>query len=473
MNFGTVKTAFKPENLRQLCKDAPENAKKYCKQYFVKVDEPMGVLMWVPVENRCVHYKSEELKKTYLKAPEEKNQFNIQHWFFNTDTEYMKIAVEVNEPRTFSVDDQLYVNQFSGFLHPRDKIEFTERQKIGCQKMWDHYKYVLCSGNQEQFDYYQKWVSHMVSGRKLNTGIYQKADEGVGKTIQTGFLIHHVLGERICLMSDKPDTIMGAFNGELSGKIFLSLEEMPCISQGQWSTLTNAIKNYITGTSLLINEKHKTPFTVKNVLNTILNSNNNALKIHGTTRRWMIPTISEAKMGDVEYFNDLRSYCTRDVGHAFYLQCLEIAEATKDWNEMVIPDTDFKHNATVENLHSVHKFIKETYIKHGNGINCKFADLFDEYCQYAIANKYKDITNIEFRTQLIKADFEAKVNLKNRTKNVLYVICSHEQLLNTFRSKNWIHELDEIVDERIEIVMGKVKIYIPKSFLDVDDEICN
>jgi len=89
------------------------------------------------------------------------------------------------------------------------------------QKIWNHIKEAWCSGKQDQFEYIQKWISHVVSGRKMRTCLYLTSVQGIGKSIIIKFLAEQVLG-----------------------LLLFVLEEAPCASANEWKVLTDKLKNF-------------------------------------------------------------------------------------------------------------------------------------------------------------------------------------------------------------------------------------
>ena len=60
-----------------------EEAKKYVNEYFIKLDSPSGVLMWLAYEKRIIMLSNDDVKKSYINQ-----EFKLQHWFFNENPIY-------------------------------------------------------------------------------------------------------------------------------------------------------------------------------------------------------------------------------------------------------------------------------------------------------------------------------------------------------------------------------------------------
>ena len=145
---------------------------------------------------------------------------------------------------------------------------------------------------------------------------------------------------------------------------------MPAHTQGQWNSLADSLKNFITHGELKVEEKNKTPFHVKNTLSTMISTNNNSLKLEIDDRRFFIADVSHDRVGDFEYFDKLGSYTTDDaVGEAFYWYCKKHAEENNDFDPRRIPKTQSKTDQVIDNLWPIHKFIKARYVLRRRGIN--------------------------------------------------------------------------------------------------------
>lgn len=446
--FGTPKVAFSLDHLRSLLEvnNIPA-VKEYIKQYFMKIDNPMCVLMWKPVEGIFASFDRKDLKPLYFANPYKKNKhdnmFDLCEWFFVQDCECRHQTMNPGEQPLFEIRGQKYVNHFAGYLHSYDPHKkFSDETTQRANRIWAHIKQVWCGEKEEIFTYVKHWISRMVSGRKMETALYLKSEQGTGKSLIIEFLREFVLGKSLVHTSDKVDTIMGNFNSELVGKVLLNLEEMPCETTNAWNTLTNALKHYVTGSVLQINEKHQKKFSIDNFLSIILNTNNNALKLTNDDRRWVVLPVSTCRKGDFKYFNSLFTDCfTLDVGEAFYHQCISLVNANPKFSERMIPVTEEKADMVTDNLHSLYKFIKEAYLQEQDGINEPLKEFYLNYTVYCADHARKNVPSKIETSRLLQA---IKIEVKPKTNNVTFVSISHLDLLKTFMDKKWIHETDDI-----------------------------
>src|SRR5579885_3183240 len=98
--FGTATENFKLAKLTSLMERKEfDNAKRYIQQYFIKIAEPVCVLMYFPTENRYAIMNYEEVKKGHLLKRFDTEECRLQSWFFNY-TESFIITNRINSPKT-------------------------------------------------------------------------------------------------------------------------------------------------------------------------------------------------------------------------------------------------------------------------------------------------------------------------------------------------------------------------------------
>jgi hypothetical protein len=439
--FGTEKLNYNVNKLIQFVESGKfDEAKIYLKKYFVKVMKPIGVLLWMSAEEELFFYEFHQIKKIIPKI--RNNNFDIQLWFLNDYNDFYLQNINVSQGRIYKNNDQLYINLFPGYLHTHTKSydSFSSDIKGKVELIWNHIKIVWCSDQDDLFDYNKKWISHMVSGRKMTTCLYLKSGQGTGKSVITEFLQHKVLGIKIVYATSNPDCITG-FNKQLLGKVLLVLEELPATTKSQWCTISNALKHFITGKTYTNKEKNITDFEIDNNISVIINTNNNAIKIESDDRRFLINDISHEKLGDQKYFTEIHDATYSDnVGEAFYWYCREYSANYKDFKEFPPPLTQTKKDLIIDNLHSLFDFIKDEYIKTNTDIDMLFGEFHDEYAKYLSGKKLDILSKIEVG-RLLKAN---KIPVYTGTNNYKYLKITAEELYKNFDSKKWIHDIDEI-----------------------------
>lgn len=447
-NFGNVTAPYQKTTLKQFLDNGQiEEAKAYMVKYFALCGKK---IFFYDFFHKYVDvYTFAEFKETRcpkeFKCPvvvgSKVEQFVIQSWFLNEFGRDCATTVQVNKPLAFTENGVHYINLFKGFMHKVKPEAFTDFQKTGVQKIWRHIHDVWASENATIFAYLRNWISHMVAGKKMKTCLYLKSGQGTGKSIITEFLQHMVLGQDIVHVTKDIKCISGSFNGELQSKVLLILEELPVENKGEWNKLANDLKVYITNASIRIEQKMKDAIEVPNILNIILMSNNNSLRVDSDDRRTVMLDVSNKYKGNHEYFDTLLQYTLdEEVGNAFYFDCLTHAQANANFKEQIIPQTQSKQDVIVENLHTLYDFIKFCFIQHKQGIDMPFSDFYDQYSGYCSTSATKLHVDSKIRVSKLLADIS--IDIVRKTNNVRYVEVDAKTLRGIFLKKNWIHSLD-------------------------------
>jgi len=463
--LGTRTEPFKLSKLKEFIQNENvDEAKNYVLSYFAKIHgSPLCIAMYLPDRRSFTLFTESDIKKRYLTKKMSKKMstglFSIQEWFFDeVDDEYM-FGNRVNGDFIYEERGRAYINLFKGFKHKKKPYnEYPDEIKEGVECFLNHIKEVLCSGNNVLYHYTLKWLSCVIGGRKMRTFLYFNALEGAGKSIFTEFIQDNVLGIDICHIT-KDASVLLDFNAEMIGIILLVLEEVKADSKREWMNIQDSLKHWSTGTTITIKEKYKTPVEVKNITSIILTSNNKAIKVSETSRRDVCLDVSEDRIEDWDYFNNLRKYNNDNVGEAFYNYLLEYFEnIDKEYNEFIIPKTNKKKELVIENLNPLYQFIKDEFISEKKGIDMRFCDL--------IGLKHNNGCMLT-RPEMSKLLQRIGLKLKQRGDGKRYIVASYEYLLETFKEKGWIHETDDI-DVGVEHVT-KINVVEKKSRLDRND----
>ena len=96
------------------------------------------------------------------------------------------------------------------------------------------------------------------------------------------------------------------FNYHLVNEIFLVLEELPSGGKNQWHSVSDYLKDIITGGTVGIEKKYEDVIQVENMISLlILTNNENCIRFVKDERRYHMCDISHDMVGNTKYFNDL------------------------------------------------------------------------------------------------------------------------------------------------------------------------
>ena len=450
-------------------KDDGISAKDYIKSYFYKVDNPVSIFMWVPEENKFEIYTDLEIKSRFIPSSktyyESKVIKKIQNWFFNDLNDSYRTGIKLNDEKTYTIGNQKYINLFEGYnMKFDDETCFSDDVINSLQIILKHIKEIICSDKESDYNYLLNWIGNICNGTKNSTAVYLKSGQGTGKSLFSSFLCEKVFPFVSFTTSDVSLLNPNAFNMAFKGKVIISFEELPTTSKFEWEKMNGILKSYITGKTIDLQEKYKPRIFSPNILNFIINSNVNCIKLESDDRRYFVPDVSNKYVNNRKYFDRLATHVeTENVGLAFFIYASKFVKRDK-FNPALIPTTINKTDNIVDNLSNVYQFLKDEYLTKKTNIDTKFTDLYD---QYTLSFPNKNLSKIEFSKKLSNIKIICK-----KIKNVNYVKISFSDLLQIFTQNNWIHELDEIDTDGI---IKKEKIdntdYLDLS--DISDNLLN
>ncbi|CAB4441463.1 unnamed protein product [Rhizophagus irregularis] len=399
-------------------------------------------------------------------GPSQKTEFNIYKWFMVENNNVCIATCDPHKQRIFkSSTGQLYLNIFSGFLHILRLISTFESVIHQAVKfIFSHIQDIWCSGDWNLTEYIIKWLAGVSAGRKMYSILYLKSGQGWGKGIITDFIQRNVLGTQLVYKTSDPQTILGSFNAQLQGKVLLLLEEMPT-EKSQWNNLYRSLKNKVTSDIMEIHEKYKTPTHYKNFMSTIVLTNENALRVENDDRRTVFLDVSPSRKGDLNYFKKLGDAMKYPgAGEAFYAYLRAIADAYPDFNGNPPPMTASKQDHIISTLPPLFQFIKDTYFVMKNHMTDlpvqEFYRIYTSYCETHCITPLSKINASRILSNELGINSNRTYVNKKLTR--VYSI-SREDLYKKFLGKNWIHEIDEIDIEGIDIETPEKPASDPKA----------
>lgn len=442
-------------NLSKIKTLSPIDAKEYVTKYFVPLSNGNHAML---IDNVYVIKDDQELKRSYFN----RMQKELYNYYFKEFTEVKTITYEINKETFY--DDKINLcphmkYKYNEAFIPKDNV------KLNLNFLLDYMKDILCSGNEECYNFLLKWVSNMCKGNKNNSCLYLKGIQGVGKSSLFVFLSKYVLGNNLCLETGS-DPIRTKFNEILGGKLLICIEELENFSKAEWESISSTLKRMVTSENITLQNKCTKAYESNNINNYILCSNNDAVK-DDDGRRYFILDIATHKVGDRKFYDKLYNECFCDeVGEAFFHYICSIN--TDNFNPQNFPITQSKHDSISKRLDSVYKFLKDEYIIKKLNLDCSAQELYTEFKYNIYSNK---TTKEDFHKKMSEAGFN---RIKKNGK--LWYNVSHDILLKHATLKLWLHELDEYNDkvnedeenddiiQEVEIVQKPTKKKVSKKY---------
>jgi Family of unknown function (DUF5906) len=209
--------------------------------------------------------------------------------------------------------------------------------KGDCSKFLDFMLTIVCSGNQEHFDYLVKREATIIQKRirtEVALGLKTK-EEGCGKGFYENSM-RRLLGTHAMALS-KPEHIIGKFNPHLETLLRLTADEALFVGDPKHR---NALFNLITEPTLTIEPKGCGVYDAASYLNTTaLSNSDHFLPVSDTSRRFFIPTFSAARMRDFGYFAGLQKELDNG-GYEALLHYLQHEVDLTGFNVRDVPQTE-------------------------------------------------------------------------------------------------------------------------------------
>ena len=404
----------------------PINCKKYITDHIFPI---RGGSYLVFEDGQPVNYEREDIKGTYF------NKLNktLSQWFFTEYRGLFTVVCEINQPMLY----ENKINMCPLFMHPQKPYaEYPDEVKSKVDLWLSYMLDVLANGRKDALDYILKCYSMIVKGQKIDSCLYFRSPEGCGKSKNTDFLINHVIGKKMCIISNS-EPLKTVYNKILLGKLLVVFEELECMSQREWEGMSSRLKQMITGSTLMYRNLYEKAFEAKNINNYIINTNVEAIQ-HSEGRRYFCVDVSTKYKGNTKYFANLTNQCmNNEVGEAFYNYLLSID--TTNFNcQGDMPETNNKLDAIVDRLPVEYKFIKENYVLTGLKLSGNVSNIYDEYVIFCKGEEKSALTKTKFCAKLREIGIDYTVS--NRYNVYRY---TNESLLNIAEKGKWIHKLDE------------------------------
>jgi len=253
--------------------------------------------------------------------------------------------------------DPKILNLWQGFQ--ADELEKVDMSKI--ELILNHIKEVLANNDDSVYKYIINWLADLVQEpeKKQGTALVFISKDGAGKGIFME-LLSKMLGENLCLSVSDLKDIAGRFNGLLSGKILVNLNET-CNVEGNYHKVFDKMKSLITDKEQVIEKKGIDSIRVDDYSRFIFTTNNYyPVSASTNDRRYGIFVINDKYVGNKKYFNDL--YDTYDDGIDNFFTYLMNYKREK----LPIPDTEIKKDIQLSALPPKVDVFKYMYLDKGN-----------------------------------------------------------------------------------------------------------
>jgi hypothetical protein len=206
----------------------------------------------------------------------------------------------------------------------------------GCSLFLDHGLKVVCSGNEQHYDYLIKREAYIAQKRtRSEIALALRTEtEGTGK----GFWcrsINHLYGQH-AMHVQNTEHVIGKFNPHLETLLKLTADEALFAGDPRHR---NALYYLITEPTVPIEPKFINTYNADNHLNLDIISNaRHFIPVSGTARRFFVPTVSSDRANNHGYFREIENQLN-DGGHEALLYHLLYEIDLRDFNVRDVPKT--------------------------------------------------------------------------------------------------------------------------------------
>jgi len=386
-----------------------------------------------------------------------KNIFNITHKYspYWDDSKKTKFERLVFQP--FKLDDTLnlkYFNMFRGFRVQHLPIN---KDYVRIQRILNHIKNVICNKDEYSYNWFLKYLSAILKGRKTNVMIVIRGLEGCGKNIILDAIAYGLIGDDYAVATSCPEKqFFNNFNSLLENRVFTIINE----GTSGLRNCMDIIKDLITSDKINIEKKGIDPITLKNYNNFIVDTNNcNIINITLTDRRFILLNCNNEMCGNEEYFTELANDLKDEsVLSAFYHYLIDEIDCPDDYDfQKTRPKTNLYKKLQQLNLPNpitylsniVNDKILFNYIKYKGEVYAKISrnTLYEYYKEWCNKYKYELYGYTQFENKITE-DNKYGISLKIDSYNKNKIFKINKDLFESAMNK--INELEdsEIIDDK-------------------------
>lgn len=281
-----------------------------------------------------------------------------------------------------------YVEQLlpsSEMLTDENKEDYIQKTEL----IVEHIN-VLCNRDPADFLFMQKWLGQMLKYPALKTVAPTLiSNEGAGKGTLTYFIQRLIGRSKFLETTDPAKYVWGQFNELMVDKYIVNCDEMDYKAQQECD---GKIKGLITNNNLTINPKGVKSFTIQSYHRFLFTTNNEVpLKTHKSDRRNKIIRSSDEKIGDSQYFIDLRNAIDDDIVLRMMYECLTSIEGLETFHTERIEQNEYQQTLAECAVPIPEQFLRYLTENHGEDDENTFTatELLDQFASWRDCNSFK------------------------------------------------------------------------------------
>ena len=328
---------------------------------------------------------------------------------------FYPVAYGANDPFISDPPDKRRFNTWTGLpIQPKEGNEQVEKQ---LELIHNHIYQVICSGDEETFQYVMFWIAYTLQfpDRPAGIAIVLRGEKGTGKGVLGQFLLH-IWGNYGVHV--KSQGLTKDFNAQLSNKCFVFADEVFVSGQKKDEA---ALKMLITEPTTTIEPKGVDSYEQPNYLKILMATNDEyAVPVTHDERRYCVIDVANDKRGSYDYFCELAKACDSvEVQQHFLWEMLSID--LFDFNIRKVPETNAMKDQRLMSINSVARWLLAGFsagsLHEMDSWHLDYStnELFQSYLAWANANR---IVNNERLTSQQLSRFLGKVGYKTARKKI-------------------------------------------------------
>ena len=201
-------------------------------------------------------------------------------------------------------DNEYIINCWRGFQYPLKEIPASDSDADKeVEFVKQHIRDIICGGNDDDYNYFSKWVAHLFQKPDIKPGVAifaHSESQGTGKSLIFEQLIPNMLGVDITRVFSNEEQISEKFNAWLFESLYVVFSE-----QSFYNNAEN-IKSWITDPNQSRRDMGTESRQERSYARFVICTNKeNAFKFDKSERRMFVLNVSDKMVGNWLYFNRL------------------------------------------------------------------------------------------------------------------------------------------------------------------------
>ena len=335
----------------------------------------------------------------------ERSQLKIayENMFFMDDTPFIDKWLKDPHMKTYSRISFEPSRDPTIFVMPEDSLPIFVHESYTCVsnvnaiEIFEDLLSIVTNRKEELKMYIKNWLAHLLQKPMELPGvaIIFNGQKGVGKDTIGDFLGEYVIGNKHYQNYSNQLQYFDKHDESKAHKFLVKVEEInkKILEEGVNGEI---FKSSLTSPILNFNPKNKQPYNLKNTMRVIGTSNNpNPVDVSQKERRYVISVVSPEKLGDSEYWCNVRRELFTPTGGLAVAQML-LAHDISEFNPRILPENDYLNKLQEDSVDAVQKFIEQ--IEGGEYTGSELYQMYKDYCGGEGINVY---TNTKFSMQIL------------------------------------------------------------------------